>query len=45
MAVVWGGLGNGLDIEPTDSWLFLVRLELLCEKRNEAPMYLVGSLL
>ena len=21
MAVVWGGLGNGIDIEPTESWL------------------------
>jgi hypothetical protein len=28
MAVVWGGLGDGIDIE---SWLILDRLELLCE--------------
>jgi len=27
---VWGGLGDGIDIEPTESWLLFVRLEL-CE--------------
>ena len=31
MAVVWGGLGDGLDNEPTELWLNFVRLELLCE--------------
>jgi hypothetical protein len=31
MAVFWGGLGDGIDIEPTESWLLFVRLELLCE--------------
>jgi|AntDeeMetagen681_2_1112603.scaffolds.fasta_scaffold79305_1 hypothetical protein len=31
MAVVWDGLGDGISIEPTELWLLLVRLELLCE--------------
>jgi hypothetical protein len=31
MAVVWGGLGDGIDIEPTESSLLFVRLEVLCE--------------
>ena len=30
MTGVWGGLGDGIDIEPTESWLLFVRLEL-CE--------------
>jgi hypothetical protein len=31
MAVVWGRLGDGIGIEPTESWLLFVGLELLCE--------------
>ena len=31
MAAVWGGLGNGIDIEPIESWLLLAKLELLFE--------------
>ena len=31
MAVVWGRLGDGIGMEPTESWLLFDRLELLCE--------------
>ena len=31
MAVVWGGLGVGIDTEPSELWLLFVRLKLLCE--------------
>jgi len=29
MAVVWGGLGDGLDIEPTESWLLSVTMVIM----------------
>ena len=31
MTAVWGGLGNGIEIEPVESWLLLAGLELLSE--------------
>jgi hypothetical protein len=31
MTVVWGGLGDGLDNEPTELSLNFIRLERLCE--------------